>query len=1034
MKKYCMKCMMPMGEEDQCLHCGHQGETVVAPHRLAPGTILNNRYLIGLAIGQGGFGITYMGRDLTLDMRVAVKEYYPNGYTNRNSEVTSAITIADKEQADFIESGKKKFLTEARALAQFHAEQGVVEVRDFFEENKTAYIVMEYLDGQDLRKVLRKRLFTADEIFALMRPVMDALVKVHEVGIVHRDISPDNIMLLKNGSVKLMDFGAARILDLSDQKSISVVLKAGYAPEEQYRPKGKQGPWTDIYALCATMYKCITGITPDDALERSHNDELKWPSDLGINITVRQEGILKKGMAVKAEDRFQNISELLEMLNKMEPIPGIDFELPKWGERGGKENPKEDGPKEADPKENGPKTDNQGSSKKKLPIVGIGLAACIMGAVFGMSKLSGKEETSGTPAETVQDATVEAQEAPNDKEQVVFDPSEVGSNEGYYHITLTVADEMTVKGFNKAIETLTGRIEVLTNGEPYGFKVNDDNIELALPEWALGTKSIKEVMQCYLARAINFYAFDFYSKDFIKIEREDMENVEFVKGAIEGLDPSAYEMEADEYEYVKLVLTEEYAKEHGETMANWGENLRFGQDIEQNRSNYWYYTDIFSAGDGRTFYILDTDNTETQDQTYFNELLEWNLNHDILECGFWFNYNLDEGVEWQSVTEEDKTKPGELQHDFTALSGDTITVRMKLYKSEDLSDGQWLDLEGYLKKRLDALEQPYAFGFYRNDEGVGVAVKTDIEHMGYPIWTMLGETEGPYLQIGNYQTYGGGSWTLELSAQEDGTYQIIASVENDYNKNSIYELIDLVDGEQIPIHMHFKNIPYLSGVLDKTALGDRTEGAIRMTFDEMYYFKDEGITEDNKWFVEYLNQTYLGEKMPTSLSLDTWGVDPAIKEEYQDWYQLPVSDIEHLEEIERQVQAIVEEAEVFDNGGSYLYIKTHLNVDKNFAENVLDAAEQIYESIDFPNSRYRYMYIYLTDEDDTVQERARMIVSRYAQWGTPGDLSKIQIEGLFYNGRMEDYKEELKTLIEKSEFCKRFEQQAWSFEYEPPQF
>ena len=1008
MKKYCMKCMMPMGEEDQCLHCGHQGETVVAPHRLAPGTILNNRYLIGLAIGQGGFGITYMGRDLTLDMRVAVKEYYPNGYTNRNSEVTSAITIADKEQADFIESGKKKFLTEARALAQFHAEQGVVEVRDFFEENKTAYIVMEYLDGQDLRKVLRKRLFTADEIFALVRPIMDALVKVHEVGIVHRDISPDNIMLLKNGSVKLMDFGAARILDLSDQKSVSVVLKAGYAPEEQYRPKGKQGPWTDIYALCATMYKCMTGITPDDALERSHKDELKWPSEIGIDITVLQEDILKKGMAVKAEDRFQNISELLGMLNKVETVHAIEIGKPKCEGPGAKEGPKEEGPKEEDQKKEPLKTDNQGSSKKKLPIVGIGLAACVMGAVFGMSKLSGKEKT--------------------------FDPSEIGINEGYYHITLTVKDEMTVKGFNKAIETLTGRIEVLTNGEPYGFKVNDDNIELALPEWVLGNKSIKEVMQCYLARAINFYAFEFYSKDYIKIEREDMETVEFAKGPIEGLDPAAYEMEADEYEYVKLVLTEEYAKEHAAIMANWGEYLRFGQDIEQNRSDLWYYTDIFTAGDGRTFYILDTGNPDLQAQTYFNELLQWNLTHDILECGFWFNYNLDEGVEWQSAAGEDKPKSGELQHDFAELSGDTITVRMVVDKAEDLSEGQWIDLEGHLKKRLDALEQPYAFGFYRNEESVGVAVKTDVKHMGYPIWTMLGETESPYLQIGNYQMYGGDNWTLELDVREDGTYQIIASVENDYYKNSIYELVDLIDGEQIPIHMHFNSIPYLSGILDRSALADKNEGAIRMTFDEMYYFEEEGITEDNKWFAEYLNQTYLGEKLPSSLSLDTWGVDPAIKEKYQDWYQLPVSDIEHLNKIENQIQEIVTDAEVFDNGGAYLYVKPHLNVDKNFAQNILDVTEKIYEAIDFENSRYIYMYVYLTDEDDTVQERARMIFSRYAQWGTPGDLSKIQIEGLFCNGRMEDYKAELQTLIEKSEFCQRFDQQNWSFAYEQPQF
>lgn len=1013
MDKYCMKCMMPISDGDTCPHCGHQGDPVAAPHRLTPGTILNNRYMVGLAIGQGGFGITYMGRDLRLDMRVAVKEYYPNGYTNRNSAVTSALTIADKEQAEFIEAGKKKFLAEARSLAQFHEEPGIVEVRDYFEENETAYIVMEYLDGQDLRKTLRNHLFTADEIFDLMKPVMNALEKVHEVGVIHRDISPDNIMLLKNGRVKLMDFGAARVLDLSDQNSVSVVLKAGYAPEEQYRPKGKQGPWTDIYALCATMYKCITGITPDDALERFHKDELQWPSELGIEITVLQEDILKKGMAVKSEDRYQNIGEMKAMVEKVSAPKHLPKEPP--------EEPPVEPP--TDPPEL-PK------SKKSSPWIGIGLAVCVMGAVFGMSKMAGKET-----GPVVDDMAMESHETESAAAVTVLDPSELSYEDGYYHVTLTVQDEMTVKGFNKAIETLTGRIEVLTNGEPYGFKVNDDNIELALPSWALGDKSIKEVMQCYLARAIDFYAFDFYSKDRIKIEREDMENVEFAKGTIEGLDPSAYELEADEYEYVKLVLTEEYAKEHAETLASWGDNLRFGQDMERNSDSYWYYTDIFVADDGRTFYILDPDDLELQTQTYFNELIQWNLTHDILECGFWFNYNRDEIVEWQSVETESQAEAGAFQYNFPELSGETITVLLKSSKkTEDLSSGDLLDLEIYLKKRLDALEQPYAFGFYSTvDETIGVAVKTGADHMGYPIWKMLGENGDAYLQIGKYLHYVGDNVTLEVNKQEDSTYQIVASVDKEYYKNSISEIVDTIDMEQIPITLEFGSIPYLSGVLYKSSLENTDDHALQMSFDEMYYFKDEGITNENKWFIEYLNQTYLGKNLPINLYLDSWGpTDEMLKDKYQDWYDLPISDLEHLEEIQSKVRTVVEDAEVFDNGTAYLYVKTYLTVEDGFTQNILDTVSRIYESVDFENSRYDYMYIYLTEEDNTSNERARLIFSRYAQYETPGDISKIQIEGLFYNGRMEDYKAELRKLIETSDFCRNFEQQVWSFE--PPQF
>lgn len=277
--------------------------------------MLSDRYLVGNALGQGGFGITYIGRDMRLDLKIAIKEYFLNGYVNRNSGVSSDVTVTDRRQADFIAGGKEKFLREARILAKFNDEAGVVNVRDFFEENQTAYIIMEYLDGQDLRQRLGESLFTADEIFRLMGPIFDVLERIHKENMIHRDISPDNIMMLKNGSLKLMDFGAARQANFSDRHSVSVMFKMGFAPEEQYRSKGIQGPWTDIYALCATIYKCITGITPDDSLQRGAQDEVKWPSELGITITPQQEFVLKKGMAVRQQDRFQSIGELKAALN-----------------------------------------------------------------------------------------------------------------------------------------------------------------------------------------------------------------------------------------------------------------------------------------------------------------------------------------------------------------------------------------------------------------------------------------------------------------------------------------------------------------------------------------------------------------------------------------------------------------------------------------------------------------------------------------------------------------------------------------------
>ena len=308
---YCMKCMQPNEGTNMCPHCGYvAGETPLASHVLKPGTILDGRYLLGEPLGQGGFGITYIARDLNLDIRVAVKEYYPSGYAVRNVETSERITITDDRLRLDIQKGKDSFLKEARTLARFQGTPGIVNALNFFEANDTAYIVMEYLEGETLGSRTKRHLFTADEIFQLMDPIFGTLDTIHQKGVVHRDISPDNIMMLSDGSLKLMDFGAARLMNYGDQHSVSVVLKAGYAPKEQYTSKGQQGPWTDIYALCATIYKCITGITPDDALDRVDGDDLKWPSELGFPISVQQEAVLKKGMAVFQKDRFQSIGEL----------------------------------------------------------------------------------------------------------------------------------------------------------------------------------------------------------------------------------------------------------------------------------------------------------------------------------------------------------------------------------------------------------------------------------------------------------------------------------------------------------------------------------------------------------------------------------------------------------------------------------------------------------------------------------------------------------------------------------------------------
>ncbi len=281
-------------------------------HHLLPGTVINKKFRIETAVGQGGFGITYIGRDLTLEIPVAIKEYYPTGYVSRNNEVSPEVICNTwQEKENLFVVGKEKFLKEAKALARFSGELGIVSVRDFFEENNTAYIVMEYLEGEDLKAYLqREGRISPEKTWELMFPIMQSLEKVHARGIIHRDISPDNIRLCENGA-KLLDFGAARQVSAGLQNSLSVMMKPGYTPYEQYYSDGEQGSWTDVYSLCATMYRCITGVTPMEAPARLLKDQLKTPTALGIPMDSVLEETLMKGLSVKREDRFETIGELI---------------------------------------------------------------------------------------------------------------------------------------------------------------------------------------------------------------------------------------------------------------------------------------------------------------------------------------------------------------------------------------------------------------------------------------------------------------------------------------------------------------------------------------------------------------------------------------------------------------------------------------------------------------------------------------------------------------------------------------------------
>ena len=314
----CMKCMHPLAAgETVCPECGRAyGSANAETFALKPGTILEGKYLVGEMLGQGGFGITYIGFDLLLEQKVAIKEYYPmsTGMVSRDGHSTVVWSSAMMGKTG-TQKGFDSFLKEARKMAKLGGIPGVVGVKSVFIQNETAYIVMDFIEGETLLKKLQKNgPMDFDSCVKLMTPIMQALAEVHEHGIIHRDISPDNIMVRPDGKLILLDLGAAKDLDIQGNdgsvQSSQMVAKHGFSPIEQYSKSGKVGPWTDIYAMAATIYYCCTGILPPPATDRTIDDTLACQPLL----TQAQFDILADCMRMRPQDRPQSMDTLLQML------------------------------------------------------------------------------------------------------------------------------------------------------------------------------------------------------------------------------------------------------------------------------------------------------------------------------------------------------------------------------------------------------------------------------------------------------------------------------------------------------------------------------------------------------------------------------------------------------------------------------------------------------------------------------------------------------------------------------------------------
>lgn len=328
--RLCFSCMQQV--QDEKVHiCPYCGESLVisdsSSRYLPPGTVLQGKFIVGKPLGAGGFGNTYIGWNQILLRRVAIKEYYPEQITSRMPDgVTVSVTGGTLRQR--FRNGLQQFLEEARSVATLQDVRGVVEIYNFFEANGTGYIVMEYLEGMDVRTILKKSGGKQDYEWCrkVILTVLHTLREIHRRGVLHRDIAPDNVFVTNEGVVKLIDFGAAKhASELANLKQ-DIVLKVGYAPIEQYSRTASQEAYTDLYAVAALFYRMLTGMKPIPANERAVQDSLIVPSEMGITLPKQAELAIMVCLNIRPEFRLQSAEEFMEALDGTNFVPVYERE------------------------------------------------------------------------------------------------------------------------------------------------------------------------------------------------------------------------------------------------------------------------------------------------------------------------------------------------------------------------------------------------------------------------------------------------------------------------------------------------------------------------------------------------------------------------------------------------------------------------------------------------------------------------------------------------------------------------------------
>ena len=931
----------------------------VMEYYLPEGTILDGRYRIIRVLGCGGFGITYEAINENTNGRVAIKEFYNRNYMGR---INKDIVLTDGEMQVPFQKAKERFLREARRLRDYSSEPGVVHIRNYFEQNNTAYIVMEYIGGISLQDYFdRKGRIEAGRLFQLLYPLMVTLEKIHKSGVVHRDISPDNIKFTDDpdgvAGIKLIDFGSAR--DYMDDRTYTIELKEGYAPPEQYSGH-EQGPWTDIYALCAVLYCGITGQKPIRSSIRKMKDELLMPSQMGIAIDPKLEKILKKGLNIEREKRYQNLEELL---TELKPILY-------------------------------PKKKNTGDNKKGKIFLAASIAACVLAAGgYGGWRYYQDHlayfKFHGEKTETV---------------------------------LLTPYDDMSTKDYKKNVKIIKKRLDYLWGEEGYILREKEDGLEITTTLASYEAENIDqdvfETIRMSVAQPlelnITVVSGDGYKARASKLGQDEVISAQKKEGEIPVEDRTPEDIySSDGLEaYVEVKITDEAA----ERIRNDLQDIAGEKDSyimlvtdpgTEYRSKRLLCTDM--NGDWTTYYCRVKKDSRGWKALWKTERLSdpFEISYEIQadweeESGIWGKYQCKEDeIHQPSVTM------------------DYRTTSIMYWNNEAMSGaGAWSELLYDIKTRMDTLKIPYAVGTAPDDTG-RILIKTAQKDMNPFLEKMLTGSVSVALESEDISQKEDIFYTTgELKLQEeDGNYSVVLSLSlSESKKEELKPLFKTVqDSEDHRLYLTVEGYRIAWAELES---GEIPENIV---FRNNCYRNAKAFTQSDvpllQMIITAMEQSRLAGyesyiHARSQYSSKNGIVDAEPQQENEQY--MPVS--EELENIKRGLHKFNKNAEVSEDRGTsnQLNITLRYDINKSYGARVVSDIEQLLETEKADLKMYDDIVIY-----PGYKNRGSGV--RFRRSDNFSGTEVQNWEFMFYRSGEDDEEEnKMAELLEKSEPLKEY--------------